>query len=86
VANPRELLLGVKQPGEINRGFRVTEKLRCGGAQRVDSREGWRHPCRGVSPDRVGKCSGTLGVDLESDRRVGSPRNPGCAGCHVAGL
>ncbi len=87
MARPRELLLGVEQPGEIYGGIgiaekRIAEKLWSCNSERVNGGEGGRHAGGRIRTDRPSKLRGSLSAYLEADRRVGSPGD----GCNLAGL
>ena len=82
MARPRELLLRVKQPGEIHGGIGIAKKLRSCNSERVNGGEGGRHAGGRIRTDRPGKLRSSLSAYLEADRRVGSPGD----GCNLAGL
>src|SRR5258708_38242575 len=74
MARPRELLLGVKQPGEIHRGIGIAEKLWSCNSERVNGGEGGRHAGGRIRTDRSSKLRGSLSAYLKADRRGGLSR------------
>ena len=82
MAGPSELLLRMKQPGEIHGGIGIAEELWSRNSERVNGGKGGRHAGGRIRTDRPGKLRGSLSAYLKADRRVGSPGD----GCNLAGL
>ena len=72
VAFPFELLLGMKQLGEIDRRIPVFKQLGGCYPERIDGGKCRRHAGCGVGADRPRKFINARAIDLEGDRRVGS--------------